>query len=167
LTVYDSHGLKVLGQNECLALLRSTPIGRIVFTHQAMPAVEPVNYLVDGDFVVLRTSPGAKLSMAAKGAVVAFQADHIDADEHTGWSVTVVGHAEQVRDEAELTRLRRLPLRPWAPGDHAYFIRIAIELVSGRRLPDGRAPALGGATRETAAVNGAMGEAVARPGGRR
>jgi nitroimidazol reductase NimA-like FMN-containing flavoprotein (pyridoxamine 5'-phosphate oxidase superfamily) len=139
-TVIDSTRLEVLDRRECLALLAATPVGRIIFTHRALPAVEPVNFVLDGDTIVIRTGPGAKLTAAGKNAVVAFEIDEIDINEHTGWSVTVVGRSEEVRDEAERSRLARLPLRPWAPGEHDHFIRIRIEVVTGRRIPDGRRP---------------------------
>ncbi|MCW2503210.1 MAG: hypothetical protein JWO79_1494 [Actinomycetia bacterium] len=130
----DSNGLEVLSRAECLALLAVSPIGRVVFSHQAMPAIEPVNFVLDGEDIVIRTNPGAKLAAATKNAVVALEIDDIDIDEHTGWSVTVVGRAEAVADPGELDRLGRLPLRPWVPGEHPHFIRIPVEVVSGRRL---------------------------------
>jgi hypothetical protein len=134
LAVLDSNGLEVLGRAECLALLAASPIGRIVFTDRAMPAVEPVNFVLDGEDIVIRTNPGAKLAAATRNAVVALEIDDIDVVEHTGWSVTVVGRAEAVLDPAELDRLGKLPLRPWVPGEHPHFIRLPVEVVSGRRL---------------------------------
>ena len=130
----DRSGLEVLSRAECLALLASSPIGRIVFTHRAMPAIEPVNFVLDGEDIVIRTYPGAKLAAATKNAVVALEIDDVDLGEHTGWSVTAVGRAEAVSDPGELDRLGRLPLRPWVPGEFPHYIRIPVEVVSGRRL---------------------------------
>ena len=62
---FDAGGLEILGDDECLALLQTTPVGRIVFTHQALPAVQPVNYALDGQDVIIRTSPGSKRAAAA------------------------------------------------------------------------------------------------------
>jgi nitroimidazol reductase NimA-like FMN-containing flavoprotein (pyridoxamine 5'-phosphate oxidase superfamily) len=135
--MYDHAGLEVLERAECLSLLATQPVGRIVFTHRALPAVEPVNYLLDGEQIVVRTRPGSKLAAATRNSVVAFQVDDIDPDRHNGWSVTVVGRASRVEDPAELHRLAALPLRPWAPAPHDNFIRIAIELVNGRRIVAG------------------------------
>jgi uncharacterized protein len=49
----------------------SVPVGRIVYTRQALPAVALVNFaLIDGD-IILRTSAEGKLAAATRGAVVA------------------------------------------------------------------------------------------------
>ncbi|GAA2730819.1 pyridoxamine 5'-phosphate oxidase family protein [Actinocorallia aurantiaca] len=131
---FDAGGLEILGDDECLALLQSTPVGRIVFTHQALPAVQPVNYALDGEDVIIRTSPGSKLAAALRNAVVAFEIDEYDAEERTGWSVVLVGQARRVSEPAELAGLRELDLWPWVPGDREEFIRISPRLRSGRRV---------------------------------
>ncbi|MFG2004476.1 pyridoxamine 5'-phosphate oxidase family protein [Spirillospora sp. NPDC048911] len=140
----DRNGLEVLGDAECLALMRSAPIGRVVFTEQALPAVQPVGFVLDGDAVVIRTPPGTKFAAATRGAVVAFETDDFDATAGTGWSVTVIGQAQAVRDPAELARLSRLPLRPWLPGPRDHFIRISCHRISGRRIVPSPGPASAG-----------------------
>lgn len=130
----DSAGLEHLSREECYTLLATAPIGRIVFTEAALPAIQPVNFVIDGGDVVLRTSMGSKLAAAARSAVVAFEADDYDVESLTGWSVVLVGRAHPVSDQAELTRLHALPLTPWALGDRPHFIRIVPEIVRGRRI---------------------------------
>lgn len=132
--MFDSAGLEILDRQQCLALLATAPIGRIVFTHRALPAVQPVNFVLDGEAIVIRTSPGSKLTGAIHDAVVAFEADEFDLDERSGWSVTAVGHATLVLDEPERRRLEALPLRPWAPGKRHHILRIPVDVVTGRRL---------------------------------
>lgn len=134
--MFDSAGLQILDRRECLALLAGTYVGRIVFTLDALPAVQPVNYVLDGDAIVIRSAPGSKLTAATRHAVVAFEIDEIDLDSHGGWSVTAVGRAEEVIDAEERRRLSLLPLRPWAPGERHHFIRIRPELINGRRIPE-------------------------------
>ena len=126
--------MHVLSRDECLALLSTVPVGRLVYTHRALPAVAPVNFLVDGREILVRTGYGSKLAAAVRGSVVAFEVDDIDVELETGWSVTVTGPAREETDEVELARLRRLPLRPWAAGPREHFLKIAVELVEGRRL---------------------------------
>src|SRR3954469_14078851 len=111
----DSAGLGGLSRDACLTRLTATPIGRIVFTDRALPAVQPVNYLLDGDQIVVRVAIGSKLAAATHNAIVAFEADQFDPATRTGWSVTVVGAARAVTDPAEYARLLLLPLTPWAP----------------------------------------------------
>ncbi|MEV0379338.1 pyridoxamine 5'-phosphate oxidase family protein [Nonomuraea sp. NPDC050643] len=133
----DSSGLQVLTREECLRLLASTPIGRIVFTDRALPAVQPVTFHLDGDAIVIRTGSGSKLAAATRRAVVAFEVDAFDPGPRTGWSVTVVGHARAVTEPAELERLARLPLHPWAPGGRDHYIVVRAEQVTGRRITGG------------------------------
>jgi nitroimidazol reductase NimA-like FMN-containing flavoprotein (pyridoxamine 5'-phosphate oxidase superfamily) len=131
----DQGGLQILASGDCLALLATTPLGRIVFTDRALPAIQPVNFiLVDGD-VVIRTSPESRLATAARDTVVAFEVDDFDAAERTGWSVVLIGKARTVTDPGELAALRGLPLAPWAPGPRGHYIRIHPEIISGRRTP--------------------------------
>jgi nitroimidazol reductase NimA-like FMN-containing flavoprotein (pyridoxamine 5'-phosphate oxidase superfamily) len=134
----DSAGLEVLTPSECLALASTVPLGRIVFTEQALPAVQPVNFVLDDGLVIIRTAEGTKLAEALRNAIVAFEIDEFDAHSEIGWSVTVVGRAEVVRDPQEAARLTRLPLRAWAPADRDRFIRIRPEYITGRRIPDKR-----------------------------
>jgi nitroimidazol reductase NimA-like FMN-containing flavoprotein (pyridoxamine 5'-phosphate oxidase superfamily) len=126
--------LNVLSHDECLRLLVRAPIGRMVFTERALPAIRLVNFILDGDEIALRTSEGGKLLSAVRHTVVAFEADEVDAVARVGWSVMVIGHAREVTDPAELTRLRALLPASWAPGPREHLVCIKVELVSGRRL---------------------------------
>jgi uncharacterized protein len=130
----DSAGLEVLSPNDCLALAQTVPIGRIVFTDQALPAVQPVSFLLEDGCVIFRTGEGTKLAVALRDTIVAFEIDDYDARAESGWSVTVVGRAESVIDAAESARLARLPLRTWTPGNRDRFVRIRPEYISGRRI---------------------------------
>jgi nitroimidazol reductase NimA-like FMN-containing flavoprotein (pyridoxamine 5'-phosphate oxidase superfamily) len=126
--------LERLSAEECHALLSTIPIGRIVFTENALPAIQPVNFVVDGRDVVVRTRRGSKLVAAAHRAIVAFEVDDYDPELRTGWSVVLVGRARVVSDEAELDRLRTLPLETWASGDRPHFIKVEASMIRGRRL---------------------------------
>lgn len=137
----DAYGssFEHLSRRECMRLLATVPIGRIVYTRQALPAVEIVNFvLADGD-IVIRTDTGDKLAAAANGAVVAFEADCVDFATEAGWSVTVVGECRVVTGDEEIRRLKDTGLRSWAPGDRHYFIVISPVIVNGRRIGAGQA----------------------------
>jgi uncharacterized protein len=127
--------VEVLSPEECISLAATMPIGRIVFTDRALPAVQPVNFLIDDGSVIIRTMQGSKLAAATRNAVVAFEIDEFDRRSQAGWSVTLVGRAQSVRDPVESDRLARLPLQTWAPGPRDRFIRIRPEYITGRRLP--------------------------------
>jgi nitroimidazol reductase NimA-like FMN-containing flavoprotein (pyridoxamine 5'-phosphate oxidase superfamily) len=124
----------VLSREECLSLMASMPVGRLVFTDRALPAVVPVNFALSGRQIVLRTGSTSSLSAALRGSVVAFEVDRIDPAGHRGWSVTVVGRAEHVTDPDQIARLEELPLLSWAGGEPGQFVVIAVELVNGRRV---------------------------------
>jgi len=130
----NGSALKPLSKAECLELMASVPIGRIIFTRQALPAVELVNFALDHGDIVIRTDRGGKLAAATREAVVAFEADSVDPDSQSGWSVTVIGHSREVTDPDEEDRLRQIGLNPWAPGERAHFIRISPGILNGRRL---------------------------------
>ncbi|MEU7058001.1 pyridoxamine 5'-phosphate oxidase family protein [Streptomyces sp. NPDC046197] len=123
-----------LGREEALKLLASVPLGRVGFTQQALPAIRPVNHLVLDGAVVLRTHTGsALLTRSRSSEVVAYEADEIDPDTHTGWSVVVTGVATAVTDPEDLARCRAL-LVPWVDAEMAHVVRIVPELVTGYRL---------------------------------
>jgi uncharacterized protein len=126
--------LAVLSREQCLRLMASAPVGRIIYTRRAMPAVELVNFTVDAGDIVIRTAPSGKLLAAIRGAVVAFEADAYDPGTRTGWSVTAIGHAREVTDPADTGMLRTTGPQPWAPGHHPYFVRITPGQLHGRYL---------------------------------
>jgi uncharacterized protein len=130
----DSLALENLSPDECMRLMGSVAVGRIVYSRRALPAVELVNFaLVDGD-IVIRTSAEGKLAAATRGAVVAFEADTVELDGHAGWSVAIVGQARAVSDGEEIRGLERVALTSWVPGQQGHFIRISPTIVNGRRV---------------------------------
>lgn len=126
--------LETLNRRQCLDLLGGVRVGRLVFTEDALPAVQPVNFRLWRDDVVIRVAGGPKLTAATDNQVVAFQADELDADLRTGWSVTVVGHAEPIIDVDELVELSGTFLQPWVEGRRDHFVRIRTEKMTGRRF---------------------------------
>jgi uncharacterized protein len=130
----DGSALTQLSRDECLKLMASVPVGRVIYTRRALPAVELVNFaFYDGD-IILRTDPSGKLAAAARGAVVAFEADCLDPANQAGWSVTAIGPSREVTDPEEISRLQTIGLSSWAPGARDHFIRISPELLTGRYL---------------------------------
>jgi len=137
--MYANDGFRELERHECLRLLTKVPVGRIVHTRHALPAVLPVNFCVDTDgAVVLRTSAASELVRAVDGVVVAFEVDEVDAVAHSVWSVVVTGSATVVTDPDERGRLIRTGPRSWTPSPEEVFVRIEPELVTGRELAGGR-----------------------------
>ena len=133
---FDHSGLEVLTRAACLRLLATATLGRIGVTDGALPTILPVNFLFDGDRILVRTGVGTKLHAAAAGAVVAFEVDDFDPLYHSGWSVVVTGPARELTDPDELARVRRAHLPRWSPAD-GHVIAIDPAIVSGRRIIPG------------------------------
>jgi nitroimidazol reductase NimA-like FMN-containing flavoprotein (pyridoxamine 5'-phosphate oxidase superfamily) len=123
-----------LSKSECFQLLAQEHLGRVAVVDDRGPVVFPVNFVLDRHMVVFRTDEGTKLDTACRGSRVAFEVDGTDAADRTGWSVVVRGEAVEVTDPAELTRLRKLPPDPWAPGAKTHYVRILPAMLTGRRI---------------------------------
>ena len=126
--------LEDLTRAQCLRLLSQAAVGRVVYTDGALPAVTPVVYALDGSAIVFRAGTDTRLAAGTDGAVVAFEADSIDPQSQTGWSVVVVGVARPVSDDATLARVAQLPLVSWGRGDRHRVVRIVASGLRGRRL---------------------------------
>lgn len=136
----DEWRLDHLGRAECLALLSTTPVGRIGVSIGAMPVILPVNFAVLDDSIVFRTVPGTKLHAATRGAIVAFEADDYVPDGSSGWSVLAVGIASTIEGPVEVERARAVGIDTWAVADEAsHFVRIETSRLTGRRFTRGGA----------------------------
>ncbi len=125
-----------LTESECWQLLESVSVGRVVFTHRAMPAIRPVNHLVDHRMIVIRSHLGAAIASrasAGNGSVVCYEVDELDPVRHTGWSVIVTGMARLVHDPDAIARYEKT-LEPWIAGQMDHVIAIEPRFVSGIRL---------------------------------
>jgi nitroimidazol reductase NimA-like FMN-containing flavoprotein (pyridoxamine 5'-phosphate oxidase superfamily) len=127
--------LERLTEKECRALLRSERLGRVAVRIGESPAILPINYAMLDDDVVFRTAAGSKLSASLMGIRVAFEVDHADETTGAAWSVLVVGHAEEIRDESTRARVDGLGLESWSPSDLPFIVRIDTKAISGRRIP--------------------------------
>lgn len=126
--------LVALDRCECLRLLATGVVGRVVYTEAALPAALPVNYLLDGEEIVFRTGDGGKFAAATRNTVIAFEADEIDLRTRTGWSVLGVGRAYEVIDPARLTDLAERAPEPWPPHRTGHTIALPMQRLTGRLL---------------------------------
>ena len=126
--------IRELSRPEALGLLGSVPMGRVVFSHHALPAIRPVNHILADGHVIIRVHHGAALLGPARyGAVVAYEVDELDPAERTGWSTVVTGFASLVQDPEEQRRYRDL-LQPWIGRETEHVVRISTDIVTGYRL---------------------------------
>ena len=120
----------LLDRQQCLALLRTAGLGRVIFTHRAMPAVRPVRFTVVDEAVVFAAPTSSPLYAGARDAVVAFEADDFAADLGAGWYVSLLGRAtESATDDAGIACLCPCPALAGRR-----FLRIPVETITGHRI---------------------------------
>ncbi|OJY54004.1 MAG: hypothetical protein BGP03_19675 [Pseudonocardia sp. 73-21] len=92
-------------REKCLALLGSGGIGRVVYTAGALPAAQPVAYVLDAGEVLFGTPVAGELAEATRNAVVAFEIDQIDCGSGAGWTVLGIGETYDVTDPGRVGAL--------------------------------------------------------------
>ncbi len=126
--------LRELDAGECMALIGESGVGRLAFVGDEGPVIHPVNYLVDGETIVVRTSPYTLLAQHAAQRM-AFEVDELEPALRLAWSVLVVGDAAPVDDPDEARALDESGrLRPWASGQRRMFLRLTPTKITGRRI---------------------------------
>ena len=124
-----------LPEDECLALLETTTVGRIAFVNAEGQQLVPVDFtLIDGA-IYFRTLPEGFWSGLARGHEdVAFGVDYSDVFRN-GWNVTVRGSAREIEDRATVNKvLANHRLRPWAGGTRPLVIKVTPASIAGRRV---------------------------------
>ncbi len=127
--------LRELSPRECWDLVAHGGVGRIATTTDEGPIVLPVNFVVDGDTLVIRTSAYGVLGRLDRAAELAFEVDRLDEAMREGWSVLFVGDMVRIEDPEEVATLwRDRDPGPWAGGVRNLFLRIQPRRVTGRRI---------------------------------
>jgi hypothetical protein len=119
-----------LSDDEAMRRLRSQVVGRVVTRVADVVDIFPVNYVVDGGDIVLRTAEGTKLAEMVIGVEVLFEVD--EHDDAEAWSVVVRGSARVLDTDAEIAAAEALPLKPMIPTLKRNFVRITPRVVTGR-----------------------------------
>ena len=127
-----------LPHEKCEELLRASILGRVAFVTPEGPQIVPVNYTTVGDAVLFRTTPYSSLGTHGPGHPLAFEIDHIDYDDHKGWSVVATGIGEVVEDTTALAAADRFwNPKPWAGGVRVLYVRLPWTTLTGRRIGGG------------------------------
>ena len=124
-----------MSPEECLELLGTKKVGRVAYCAPDGPEVLPLNYVMEGDAVLFRTSPHSALGQRLRLDVAAFQVDEIDDYTESGWSVLVRGMVTAVERE-DLPPADKRP-EPWAEGNRPLHLRLTPRTITGRRLLPG------------------------------
>lgn len=91
-----------IAPQDCERLLRGGVVGRVALSTPEGPHIVPVNHAVLDDSIVIRTSSYSRLGTHGRGAMLAFEADHVDHERHVGWSIVARGRCGAVLDPEEV-----------------------------------------------------------------
>ena len=124
-----------MSRDECLRLLGSHGFGRLAVADERGAYIFPVNYVLDGEDIAIRSDAGTKVRLAPLRRV-AFEVDHVDSESGEGWSVVAEGLAHLVTEAIDVAseQTKLLPLTPWASGPKTEWLKIVGPDLSGRRL---------------------------------
>jgi Pyridoxamine 5'-phosphate oxidase len=131
--------MEVLSEAECLELLASGGLGRLVYDGRYGPTALPVAYRMDEGSIVLGTwdpvlfDEDLRTGIAHAEYHVAVEADQIDVTAREGWFVLVRGAAHHLDTEAERAPFINTGLEPWIEGVPAHFIRVNPTSMWGNR----------------------------------
>jgi uncharacterized protein len=120
----------------CRELVAAAPLGRIAVLVDGRPEIFPVSHVYDGQSgcVLFPTNAGTKLHAALSWPWLAFEVDGLEADGTEGWSVLVVGHAEEVKDARVIAQACAQRALAWRTGKDVRWLRIVPAKVTGRRI---------------------------------
>lgn len=127
--VDDSHELP---EAACWERLRGEEFGRLAYHLVGEVHIVPLNYLVDGERLVIRTVPGSKLLGVEMHGDVAFEID--GRTEDTVWSVVARGRAHQLDGDAA-READALPLPAWIRTERYANLEIRVTELTGREFP--------------------------------
>jgi len=128
-----------LGEAECLELLATGGVGRLVFNSRYGFTALPVAYKIDGGSIVLGTwdpvfDEDLRTGIAYADYQVAVEADQIDPQAREGWFVLARGAAHHLDTEAERAPIIAAGLEPWIEEAPAHYIRVTPTTIFGQRV---------------------------------
>jgi uncharacterized protein len=136
---------RTLTLDESRALLSRHDVGRLAYAYKQRIDIEPLHYVLEGDWLYLRTSQGSKLSMLEHSPWVAMEVDEVRG--LFDWESVVIHGSVQVINAAEgpeaaarwehaVQTFRRLLPAAFAVGDPTphrdVMLRVHLSHVEGR-----------------------------------
>ena len=126
-------GVRELTTDECCELAASRPVGRISYCSESGPVTLPLNHVVVGQDILIRTSPDSDLGrQLIQNPRVCFEVDDFDEYYQSGWSVLIQGQATVVEPQSAAGD-SDAP-NPWLEGDKTLHVLVRSDLVTGRRV---------------------------------
>ena len=134
----DGNPILQLDDEQTWKLVEGAKHGRLVVTVAGEPDIFPVNYVVSGRKLFLRTAPGNKLAELTINSKVLFETDGVLSDE--AWSVVLRGTARVLDKSADIAAAEALGLKSWVPTLKDFYVEITPTSVSGRHFLFGEQP---------------------------
>ena len=128
--------LEDIPTDECADLLESSWIGRLGVIVDDHPEIFPVNHVYERPTgaILFPTTPGTKMRSAVSSPSVAFEVDGVLSDRLVGWSVLLVGVAEEITDPETIAAATSLRRAVWAQSERSHWLRVRPLKVTGRRI---------------------------------
>jgi nitroimidazol reductase NimA-like FMN-containing flavoprotein (pyridoxamine 5'-phosphate oxidase superfamily) len=130
--------LEELSGPQCAELLAISWMGRLAVMVGDHPEIFPVNHAFDpvAGEIAFPSRTGTKLHAAIAAPWVAFEVDGVDGDDGSGWSVLVIGRADELTERHEIEHMVRLRKAHWALSEQSRWLRIRPQRVTGRRISE-------------------------------
>jgi nitroimidazol reductase NimA-like FMN-containing flavoprotein (pyridoxamine 5'-phosphate oxidase superfamily) len=129
-----------LDEAECMKLLSTRRIGRLVYTSRYGPVALPSEYKICEGSIVFRTyrttftEEDLRTGIEHAEYQVVVEADQADPDAREAWLVHVRGTAHHIDTEAERASIADIALESWLEGEPEHFIRVDPISVRGQRI---------------------------------
>ena len=129
-----------LDEPECMELLGTAKIGRLVYHSRYGLVALPSEYKIHEGSIVFRTyrttftEEDLRTGIAYAEYKVAVEVDQSDPEARAGWVVLVQGAAHHIDTEAERAAIADLGLESWVEGEPEHFIRVNPSQISGQRI---------------------------------
>ena len=129
-----------LDEPECMELLSTAKIGRLVYHSRYGLVALPSEYKIHEGSIVFRTyrttftEEDLRTGIEDAEYQVVVEADQADPDAREAWLVHVRGTAHHLDTEAERAAIADLGLESWVEGEPEHFIRVDPSEIGGQRI---------------------------------
>ena len=129
-----------LDEAECMDLLSTRRIGRLIYASRYGPVALPSEYKIHEGSIVFRTyqitftEEDLRTGIAHAEYQVGMEVDETDPEAREGWVVLVRGTAHHIDSDAERASIADIGLQSWVEGEPEHFIRVDPIHVGGQRI---------------------------------
>jgi len=132
--------VETLDEAECMELLSSRRIGRLIYTSRRGPVALPSEYDIHGGSIVFRTyritftEEDLRTGISDAEYQVTVEVDQVDPEAREGWVVLIRGTAHHIDTQAERASIGDVGLTSWVDGEPEHLIRVDPIHCRGQRI---------------------------------